>query len=473
MVFSSLIFLCLFLPITLIWYMLSPTINAKNNALVVMSLIFYAWGEPVYVLLMLFSVFVNYFSALLIGGTEDAKKQKLYITVCVVINLALLGFFKYTGWMVANINAITGLAIPDPSITLPIGISFFTFQAMTYTIDVYRKEVAPQRSYRNLLMYVSLFPQLIAGPIVRYSQIEAQVEDRRTTAKGAFYGLTRFAYGLGKKVLIANYCGSVATQMLDGTLSQSTTVGVWLGIIMYTLQIYFDFAGYSDMAIGLGRIFGFKFAENFDLPYTSKSITEFWRRWHISLSSVFRDYVYIPLGGNRKHQTFNMFVVWSLTGLWHGASWNFVLWGMYFFVLLFIEKKNKARIEKLPGIVRHLGTLLLIVFGWTLFYCTDLGRLGQTFGCMFGFVGTGFIDYSTRITLGNNITLLLLGIVASSALPRTIGNIFKSLCMRKNSSGIAKRVYVIALGTIDVALIAASVISLIGSSYNPFLYFRF
>ena len=457
----------------MILYLCSRSINAKNNVLVIMSILFYAWGEPVYVLLMLFSAFVNYAAGLLMGSTRRRGKRKAFLAAAVVIDLLMLGVFKYAGWIVENVNAITGLALAVPAISLPIGISFYTFQTMTYTIDVYRGEVKVQRSYRDFLLYVSLFPQLIAGPIVRYSEIEPQLTNRRTTFKGAFYGLTRFSFGLGKKVLIANYCGSVASQMLDGTLSQATTLGVWLGVIMYTLQIYFDFAGYSDMAIGMGRIFGFKYSENFDLPYTSKSITEFWRRWHISLSSFFRDYVYIPLGGNRRHQMLNLFIVWSLTGLWHGASWNFVLWGMYFFVLLVIEKSIPEQLAKIPGIIRHLCTLLLIVFGWTLFYCTDLSRLGQTFGCMFGFVGAGFTNYSTGVTLTNNIPLLILGIVASSSLPRSIGNIFKSLCMRKNSAMVAKYFYVIALGILDLALIFLSVVSLVGSSYNPFLYFRF
>ncbi|MEA4964261.1 MAG: MBOAT family O-acyltransferase [Oscillospiraceae bacterium] len=473
LVFSSLIFLFLFLPLTLILYLCSSSVNQKNNVLVIMSVIFYAWGEPVYVLLMLFSAFVNYFCGLLMGAARKHSRRKASIVVCVVINLLLLGLFKYTGFLVENLNAITGLSIAAPQISLPIGISFYTFQAMTYSIDVYRGEVKVQRSYRDFLLYLSLFPQLIAGPIVRYSEIEPQLTERRTTMKGAFYGLTRFSFGLGKKVLIANYCGAVAGKMLDGTLSQSTAVGVWLGIAMYTLQIYFDFAGYSDMAIGLGRIFGFKYSENFDLPYTSKSITEFWRRWHISLSSFFRDYVYIPLGGNRKHQMLNLFIVWSLTGLWHGASWNFVLWGMYFFVLLVIEKTIPDRLERIPGFVRHLITLFLLMMGWTLFYCTDLSRLGQTLGCMFGFYGAGFTDYSMGVTLVNNLPLLLLGIVASSSIPRTVGNVFRSLCMRRGSAVAAKKVYVIAVFVLDALLIFASVVSLLGSSYNPFLYFRF
>ena len=473
MVFSSLIFLFLFLPLTMVLYLCSSTINAKNNVLVVMSILFYAWGEPIYVLLMLFSAFVNYFCGIMIGASRNQSRRKTWMAVGVTAGLLLLGFFKYSGWIVENINTLTGLALKVPEIALPIGISFYTFQTMTYTIDVYRGEVKVQRSYRDFLLYVSLFPQLIAGPIVRYSEIEPQLTNRKTTRKGAFYGLTRFSMGLAKKVLIANYCGSVADKLLGGELSQGTVVGVWLGVIMYTLQIYFDFSGYSDMAIGLGRIFGFKYSENFDLPYISKSITEFWRRWHISLSSFFRDYVYIPLGGNRKHQMLNLFIVWSLTGLWHGASWNFLFWGMYFFVLLVIEKSNRERLERIPGVVRHILTLFLVALGWTLFYCTDLSRLGYTLGCMFGLYGAGFSDYLTGVTLVNNIPLLILGIVASSSLPRTVGNILKSLCMRKSSAPAVKTAYVVAVGLWDLLLLFLCLISLIGSSYNPFLYFRF
>lgn len=474
MVFSSLIFLFLFLPLTVVLYLCCSSINAKNNVLVVMSVLFYAWGEPIYVLLMLFATFVNYTCGLMIhANRRNRGKQKFWMALSVVVGLGLLGFFKYSGWLVDNLNALTGLAIPVPQVALPIGISFYTFQTMTYTIDVYRGQVQVQRSYRNLLLYVSFFPQLIAGPIVRYSEIEPQLMQRKTTIKGAFYGMTRFSMGLAKKVLLANYCGSVADKLLGADLAQSTTVGIWLGVIMYTFQIYFDFAGYSDMAIGMGRMFGFKFSENFDLPYISKSITEFWRRWHISLSSFFRDYVYIPLGGNRKHQILNLFVVWSLTGLWHGASWNFVLWGLYFFVLLVIEKSFREAFERIPGIVRHIMTLFFVALGWALFYCVDLGRLGHTLGCMFGLYGSGFSDYLTGVTLGNNIPLLILGVVASSSLPRSAGYVLKSLCARKTSPTGLKYAYAVAVGLWDVALLVLSVASLVGSTYNAFLYFRF
>ncbi len=472
MVFSSLVFLFLFLTVTLILYFFAKSINSKNNILVIMSIFFYAWGEPVYVLLMLFSAFVNYVAGLLMGHTTSRGKKKSYLTLAIIIDLLLLGVFKYAGWIVETLNSF-GLSMKVPQIALPIGISFYTFQTMTYTIDVYRREVKVQRSYRDFLLYVSLFPQLIAGPIVRYSEIEPQLTDRKTTWRGAFYGMSRFAQGLGKKALIANYCGTVASSLLDGTLAQNTTVGTWLGILMYTFQIYFDFSGYSDMAIGMGRIFGFTYSENFDLPYTSKSITEFWRRWHISLGSFFRDYVYIPLGGNRRHQFINLLIVWSLTGLWHGASWNFVLWGLYYFVILVIEKTYRDRLDYLPGFFRHLITLFLVVIGWAIFYCTDISRLWQTLGCMFGLYGSGFLDYTTKIKLTNNIFLFLLAAVCSSSLPRIIGNSLKRACLAKDSSMALKKGYVICLGLLDWIIIFLSVVSLVGSSYNPFLYFRF
>ncbi|MGO5115073.1 MBOAT family O-acyltransferase [Candidatus Avoscillospira sp. LCP25S3_F1] len=361
-----------------------------------------------------------------------------------------------------------------PQVSLPIGISFYTFQTLSYVIDVYRGQVAVQRSYRDFLLYVSLFPQLIAGPIVRYSEIEPQLSQRKINYASIFYGLLRFCIGLAKKVLLANYAGKVATQLLGGTLSATTTLGGWLGILMYTFQIYFDFSGYSDMAIGLGRVFGFRYSENFDLPYMSRSITEFWRRWHISLGSFFRDYVYIPLGGNRRHHVLNLLVVWTLTGLWHGASWNFALWGLYFFVLLYIEKSIPHVLEKIPTVLRCLGTFFLVVLGWVLFYCTNLTQLGQTFGLLFGQVGIGFTDTQMNITLLNNLPLLLVCILGSTPIPRFIGMIFSGLCAENPKFKPKKRiVYTLVVYGFDLVLLGLSIVSLIGSSFNPFLYFRF
>ena len=475
MVFSSLTFLYLFLPVCILLCFARPSISYKNWVLVILSVFFYAWGEPVYVLVLVFSAAVNYFFGRWIGAARKNERQnwaKTLMIASVVFNLGLLGYFKYIGFIVENLNHL-GLHLTVPQVVLPIGISFYTFQTLSYVIDVYRGEVQVQKSYRDFLLYVSLFPQLIAGPIVRYSEIEPQLAERTIKLPSVFYGATRFCVGLGKKVLIANYAGQIASQMLDGNLANATTVGGWLGILMYTFQIYFDFSGYSDMAIGLGRVFGFRYAENFDLPYISKSVTEFWRRWHISLGSFFRDYVYIPLGGNRRHQIVNLLVVWTLTGLWHGASWNFALWGLYFFVLLFIEKKTWQKLARIPNPVRQIFTFLLVVFGWVLFYCTDMSRLGQTFGVLFGVFGSGFTSAQINITLLNNLPLLLVCIVGSTQLPRFIGMVFGGLCTDRKGEHQKRKLYVTVVFVFDMLLLALATISLVGSTFNPFLYFRF
>ena len=385
MVFSSLIFLYIFFPLCLTAYFLIKPIPAKNAVLLIFSLLFYAWGEPFYVLLLIGSACVNYLLGLAMGRSSKAKK--LVLTLAVLVNLAALGVFKYAGLLVETLNQAASLSLPVPQIRLPIGISFYTFQAMSYVVDVYRGRAQVQKSPLRFLLYVSMFPQLIAGPIVRYADIEAQLQHREHSAENVFYGMLRFCVGLGKKLLIADYAGRIATGLLDGQLAFSTTAGVWLGIIMFSFQLYFDFSGYSDMAIGMGHVFGFKFRENFDHPYTSRSVTEFWRRWHISLGSFFRDYVYIPLGGNRKHRVLNLLITWALTGLWHGASWNFLLWGLYFFLLLAVEKLLWKVLQHIPGIFRLLGTMFLVVMGWALFYYTDFSRLLTALKVMFGQAG--------------------------------------------------------------------------------------
>jgi len=472
-VFSSLIFLFLFLPACLLLYFACRSLTAKNIVLVVFSLIFYAWGEPVYVLLLVASAVLNYAMGLALGKQTESRSRKGLLTVAVAVNLASLAVFKYAGLLVGSFVQLTGLAIPVPQISLPIGISFFTFQAMSYVIDVYRNEVKVQRSYLKFLMYISMFPQLIAGPIVRYSDIEAQMEARSTSSEDLFYGLLRFATGLGKKILIADHAFGVCSQLLDGALGNTTVVGVWLGVIMFTFQIYFDFSGYSDMAIGLGRIFGFKYNENFNLPYMALSITDFWRRWHISLSSFFRDYVYIPLGGNRKHQILNLLIVWSLTGLWHGASWNFLLWGLYFFVLLVVEKPLLKSLKKLPKFLRRVGTMFLIIIGWTIFYFTDFSRLGQALANMFGFGGVAFFNTPTRIILVNNIPLLLLCILGATPIPRILGQAFGLLCADKEHGSPKQKLYVAVTFVFCVSLLVLSTISLVGSGFSAFLYYRF
>ena len=469
MVFSSLLFLYAFLPVCLLLYFLVPGLKGKNIVLLCASLVFYAWGEPVYVFLMLAVAALNWGFGLLL----EKRTEKLWLALCVALNLASLVVFKYAGFLVENCNALFGTAFRVPQISLPIGISFYTFQALSYSVDVYRKDVGAQRSYWKFLLYVSMFPQLIAGPIVRYVDVAAQIESRESDPENVFRGVTRFCVGLGKKVLLADHVGQVADQLLGGSFTGATTLGIWLGALMYMFQIYFDFSGYSDMAIGLGRIFGFRYMENFKLPYTSKSISEFWRRWHISLSSFFRDYVYIPLGGNRKHVYLNLFIVWALTGLWHGASWNFVLWGLYFFVLLCIERLLKKQLPKIPKPVRHVLTLLLILISWNVFYHTDLGRLRESFAIFFGFAGSGFTSETTNMLLRNNLPLIAICAVGCSAIPQFTGNVVGLLCAEKREDGIGHKVYAGLTFVFDLALLALATISLAGSSYNAFLYFRF
>ena len=469
MVFSSLLFLYAFLPVCLLLYFLVPGLTGKNIVLLCASLVFYAWGEPVYVFLMLAVAALNWGFGLLL----EKRPEKLWLALCVALNLASLVVFKYAGFLVENCNALFGTAFRVPQISLPIGISFYTFQALSYSVDVYRKDVGAQRSYWKFLLYVSMFPQLIAGPIVRYVDVAAQIESRESDPENVFRGVTRFCVGLGKKVLLADHVGQVADQLLGGSFTGATTLGIWLGALMYMFQIYFDFSGYSDMAIGLGRIFGFRYMENFKLPYTSKSISEFWRRWHISLSSFFRDYVYIPLGGNRRHVYLNLFIVWALTGLWHGASWNFVLWGLYFFVLLCIERLLKKQLSKIPKPVRHVLTLLLILISWNVFYHTNLGRLRESFAIFFGFAGSGFTSETTNMLLRNNLPLIAICAVGCSAIPQFTGNVVGLLCAEKREDGIGHKVYAGLTFVFDLALLALATISLAGSSYNAFLYFRF
>lgn len=466
MVFSSTIFLCVYLPLVLLGYYICPK-KGRNLFLLIASLVFYAWGEPKYVFLMIFSILVNYiFGRLMDKHRENKKRLKLMLVLSVVIDIGLLSVFKYTDFIITNVNAIFGANFDLLNIALPIGISFYTFQAMSYTIDVYRNDVRVQKNLIDFGMYITMFPQLIAGPIVRYADVQDQLADRSVTTADFSEGVMRFVVGLGKKVLLANQMGAVWSEIyaLGGDVS---ALMAWTGAIAYTFQIYFDFSGYSDMAIGLGRMFGFKFPENFRYPYQSVSITDFWRRWHITLSTWFKEYLYIPLGGNRRglaRQALNLLIVWSLTGFWHGAGWNFVLWGLYYFVILFIEKLFLLKaLDKLPKFFRHVYALLLIIIGWVIFASDDVSVLLPFLGSMFGANGAiGGMDVYTLLT---KAALLVICCIASTELPKKL---FLSAAgaMNEKAAFTLKSV-------MTIALLALSMILLIGDSYNPFLYFRF
>ena len=468
MLFSSMIFLCGFLPVVwIVYYLMSRRTGLANLWLFLASLFFYAWGEPRYIFIMLFSTVFDYCNGRLIGVFQKREKPlaaKLVLILSVVGNLGILGFFKYADFVIGSINSLTGSGFGLLSLALPIGISFYTFQTMSYTIDVYRGEVTPQRNIVNFGMYVCLFPQLIAGPIVRYRDVEKQITGRHIDWESAEAGLMRFLIGLAKKVLLANQVGEIY-EMITGLSGELSTGLAWLGAICYTFQIYFDFSGYSDMAIGLGRMFGFHFPENFDHPYESRSVTEFWRRWHMTLSGWFRDYVYIPLGGNRKglpRQIFHLLIVWFLTGLWHGAGWNFVIWGLYYFVFLVLEKAVLGKVlGRLPLVLQHLYTMFVVVIGWVLFAMDDFTQLKRYVQAMFG-VGvrltSDFTLYEWRSLAG---FLLLLAIGATSIPARAAKRVCSEKCRK-------------VLGRIvTILLLFLSVAFLVSGSYNPFLYFRF
>ncbi len=489
MVFSDLFFLYIFIPAVMLCYALARCADKayadnsrhgrfampenicpfSNAVLIVFSLIFYAWGEPVYILLMLASVLMNYVVGICIGGGE--KRSKAALVVGVILNIAVIGVFKYADFLVGTLNFF-GLPLNKPGIALPIGISFYTFQSISYLADVYRGETQPQKNFASLLLYISMFPQLIAGPIVRYSAISAEINRRRISFDDLAEGSFRFLIGLGKKVILANELSEISSEFLDGNLASLTTGGAWLGIIAYTFQIYFDFSGYSDMAIGMGRCLGFHFEENFNFPYISGTITEFWRRWHISLGSFFRDYVYIPLGGNRRHQMLNILVVWFLTGLWHGASWNFVLWGLYFGVIITLEKYTilKAR-DKIPSFILHIYSLFLIIFGWVIFYFDDMSRLGEFIKVLFGFGSAGGWDLVTQNELFGNIWLIAAAIICSLPISRLIRNAYDN---SSRMEGAGAEAALTVLKTVSaVAILIVSTLLLIGSTTNPFLYLRF
>ena len=470
LVFSSLIFLYCFLPLNLLLYFLCKNKHYQNIILVLFSLAFYAWGEPRWIVLLIFSALVIMWDSQIIER-NGYLESTLALVISIVINLSLLGFFKYSGFLAENLNAVLGVRIPSSNFSLPIGISFYTFQTLSYTIDVYRNETKAQPSFLKFLVFVSLFHQLVAGPIVRYSDIAYEIDNRTTNLSNISAGINRFVTGLAKKVLIANTAGELAGPLLDGNMDMLTTGGAWIGIILFSLQIYFDFSGYSDMAIGLGQMIGFHYKENFNYPYIARSATEFWRRWHISLGSFFRDYVYIPLGGNRKHQIRNLLIVWFLTGLWHGASWNFVLWGLFYGVLIILEKLFLEKwMKKLPAFVSHAWLLFAVIIGWVFFYYTDLNDAFRYLGIMFGAGRNGFLSFEDKILLSNNLLFFVVAIVCCTPL---ISKVWERI--QKRIEGWKYSGWIPALGypMANIVLLFLSTAFLVGKSYNPFLYFRF
>ena len=466
MIFSRLFFIYIFLPLCLLTYAAARGIRHKNTVLIIFSLIFYAWGEPVYVLLMIFSALVNYTAGLFIEKYRGGKGDTAATAIAVVFDFLMLGIFKYSGFAAENINAAFSLSIPVPDIKLPIGISFYTFQTVSYVIDCHWEKVCPQKSFRKYLLYLSLFPQLVAGPIVRYSTIEKEIDNRNVTAADLSYGLNRVVLGLAKKVILANQLSIVVDNTL-GNIAGSTVVGAWYGAAAYALQIYFDFSGYSDIAIGLGRVFGFHFDENFDHPFLCKDISEFWQRWHISLSTFFRDYLlYVPIFGKRRKYG-GLFLVWLCTGIWHGASWNFVLWGLYYGLFVFIEMLiGKKRMKKIPIVIRHIYSKLVIIIGFGIFYFEDLGELGKFFRTIVGADSAGIIGLQDKISLTNNMYLLIAAVICTFPL---IGA-FRKLSAR---SFAAKSAVSSAAAVLSAALLLISSIMLVDATTNPFLYFRF
>ena len=481
MVFSDLFFIFVFLPVFLLCYMSAwlidkkwlgteeqPATGARNAVLVTFSLIFYAWGEPVYVFLMLGSVVVNYLAGRIIDSQENHRKAAL--AVGIAVNLLILGTFKYAGFF-AQTLCDAGLTVPIPKISLPIGISFYTFQSISYLVDIYRREAPVQRRFVNLLLYISMFPQLIAGPIVRYEIVALEIKDRRVTPYDFVEGSYRFLIGLGKKVILANQLSEISDQFLANNLDNLSTTGAWVGIAAFTLQIFFDFSGYSDMAIGLGRCLGFHFAENFTHPYCCRTITEFWRRWHISLGSFFRDYVYIPMGGNRRHQALNIFVVWFLTGMWHGASWNFIIWGVYFGIIVTLEKYTLLKIKRfIPSVLLHCYSMLLVIIGWGIFYFDDFGKMTRFFEIGFGQAAT-LHDFTVESALLDNFWLWVVGIVFCLPVYDTVARLFHRVFRRQTT--LKKNLMLLTRLSVSAVLLLVSVALLVGATNNAFIYTRF
>ncbi|MBQ0022181.1 MAG: MBOAT family protein [Prevotellaceae bacterium] len=481
MVFSDLFFIYAFIPAFILCYIAGSFIDkhwlsdggkesfaAKNMALVIFSFIFYAWGEPMYVFLMLICVLINYICGRCIDSASSHRKLALVIGL--VLNISILATFKYLGFFAEQLQNL-GLPVTVPKIALPIGISFYTFQSISYLIDVYKKESPVQRRFADLLLYISMFPQLIAGPIVRYGTVASEINKRSVNSKDIADGSFRFLIGLGKKVVLANQLSEVSDQLLVNGFNDLTTTGAWVGIAAFTLQIYFDFSGYSDMAIGIGRCLGFHFNENFDHPYCCNSISDFWRRWHMSLGSFFRDYVYIPLGGNRSHQALNIFVVWFLTGMWHGASWNFIIWGLYFGFIVMLEKYTLLRVHnRIPAPLLHIYSILLVVIGWGIFYFVDINQMLAFFKILFG--GSAVLhDFVTESALASNFWLWIIAIAFCLPLRKWAMMATTHICGKDTKAETfvvysARIIYSIAVLILSTAL-------LVGATNNAFLYTRF
>lgn len=481
MVFSDLLFLFVFLPAFMVCYLLATITDKKilagdgccgnacrNAVLVVFSLMFYAWGEPVYVFLMLGCVFVNYIAGLAVDRFANCRKVAL--AVGVACNISILCTFKYLSFFAQSLAAV-GISVPDPKITLPIGISFYIFQSISYLVDVYRREASVQRRFHDLLLYISMFPQLIAGPIVRYNTVAHEIASRTVSGRDFADGTFRFLIGLGKKVILANLLSEISGFFLDGGLESLSVYGAWIGIVAFTLQIYFDFSGYSDMAIGIGRCLGFHFCENFNHPYCCNTITDFWRRWHMSLGSFFRDYVYIPLGGNRRHQAFNILLVWFLTGMWHGASWNFIIWGVYFGLIVMIEKYTVLRVLRwIPSPLLHVYSILLVVVGWGIFYFDDFSRMVGFFTAAFGFTSLEF-DFVSESALTGNFWLWVVAVLLCMPVRNAVNRVTKR-CVGEDGAFYGTLECVGRI-TVSAVLLVLSVALLVGATNNAFIYTRF
>lgn len=473
MVFSSLFFVFFFLILNLLIYNLVDGMEKKNVVMLVFSLVFYSWAGPKYLLLLLGMVFISWFTAIKI---EDGGGRKYLILACVLL-LGLLGIFKYLNFFTGITSSLIGLPSQATKIVLPVGISFYTFQLLSYVVDVYRGEVKAQRAYWKLLLYAALFHQCIAGPIVRYQLVAEEIDNRKIRVNEFCKGIMRFVIGLAKKAILANSCALVADALFPtgkDSICLIPAAGLWMGLLFYMLQIYLDFSAYSDMAIGMGWMIGFHYNENFNYPYIASSIKDFWNRWHISLSTFFRDYVYISLGGNRKgekRRTINLLVVWALTGFWHGASWNYIFWGLYFFIFIYMENKGWLdKLKDLPAFVGHLYAMVVVYFGWALFRQESIVDLGMALKGMFGLNGNAFIDMATWIQIKNHIFLLIFCILASTPLITNFGLFLKRLAYRKFK--IPYPVYAYEM-LAPIVLLIFSFMALIGNSYNPFLYFQF